>query len=689
MSLPAAGLVPGAADGSEPAAAARQGAGGGGGGDGAPLGGRIGTTQGDRPPLAPTGVTTAASLDGGAVVKWTDPSSDEVAFEIERTPAFGDGIIRVAANTTEYVDPQDLPEARYRVRSIGATLNSKWSSWIDVRSLSEGFPVLRPGSGFSGGAAEPVAIGTPDMAGFDAKAIARWDVVPYQTFTGNFHVGVVAFHMNGIDRVEFSVNGGPWASVREMKLNPRTNVWEYTAIVRASDFEDGPVEVRAVAYPKDAGVPRAVTPLRLFANTNGGLPTMQAYVSPQGDDVAGTGTREAPFRSIFRAAKAIQDMSGQGRADGGQVLLLPGDYDWGKAGYNADGRYIGNLTTVDRWLEVRAAPGVSRDQVRIVSASGGGLKTLRQRIAGITLLASPANSAATGTLPSLWLDGCLMTNPSRTTDIKWTPTSGYAGGIWVTSCEVQGGRYGFVGAQLVRNSKVSGTGDDTFTNCQMIVNVEVSDLRIPAGSGFHSDVFQLHASATPLSNIIVYNLVATNCAAQPWHVGYTGHVRGPDWSDIALVNILIEAEGNYTAQWIPSTNHLLLWHSTILGAPVILRDSPLVNGATTPVPTNIRNFSLRHNIINRFSMSHSGMLPNAADTSWASNNHFIDTTTYGARVVGTFATTGGQFESLFVNAASDNFRPAASNLRGRFNYPIVPRDATMRAVTDSIGALQP
>jgi hypothetical protein len=105
---------------------------------------------------------------------------------------------------------------------------------------------------------QPPAVGSQSAPGFDAKAIARWDVVPYQTFTSDFNVGVVAFHMNGIDRVDFSCNGGPWVTVREMQLNPQTNVWEYTARLRAADFAaDGPAEVRAIAYPVTGGTTTA------------------------------------------------------------------------------------------------------------------------------------------------------------------------------------------------------------------------------------------------------------------------------------------------------------------------------------------------------------------------------------------------------------------------------------------------
>jgi hypothetical protein len=79
------------------------------------------------------------------------------------------------------------------------------------------------GDGFTAETPQPPAIGTPSDWAFDAKAIARWTTVPRSEYTSIFSVGVVAFHVNGINRVDFSVNGGAWKSVYEPKLNPDIN----------------------------------------------------------------------------------------------------------------------------------------------------------------------------------------------------------------------------------------------------------------------------------------------------------------------------------------------------------------------------------------------------------------------------------------------------------------------------------
>jgi hypothetical protein len=524
------------------------------------------------------------------------------------------------------------------------------------------------------------------MLGYDAKAIARWDVVPYQTFTGDFHVGVVAFHINGIDRVDFSVNGGPWASVYEMQLNPDSNVWEYTARLRAEDFADGPVEVRAIAWPSGAGEPRVLESLVVYANAGGTLPTAEVFVSPSGDDVNNDGSRGSPFRSIFRAGMAIQAMLG-GRADGGVISLLPGDHQWGTAGRNANGQYIGNLITVDRWLEVRVAAGVDPAQVRITSTGSGGLKTHRVRIDGVVLQTSPGNAVVPGTQPMLWLSNCTMIGVDRLTDTRWTPASNYPGGMYVTECQISSGRYGIMSATLARNVTVESTGDDAFTNNQMVVNAIVRDLRIPPGSGFHGDVVQLHASSTPHENVIVYNLRAIDCSVQPWHIGYTGHVKGPDWSNIAFVNYLVENEHQgYAAQWSVSANHLLWWHVGIIGSPTYIRDT---NRTGYPAdPATIRNISVRNCIFDRFHLVNTGQYPVVEDQLWAHNNHFRDTTTYGAVVVGSGATVGGTHDVLFMNPAANDFRPRAAILLGRCSDRLTPRDAAGEPFLGAIGPLQ-
>jgi hypothetical protein len=88
-------------------------------------------------------------------------------------------------------------------------------------------PVLLPGHGFAGRSPELGPAGRPESPGYQATAIARWDVVPFQTFDDSLAVGVLAFHISGINRVEFSMEGGPWTPVTRMTRNPQTDVWDH------------------------------------------------------------------------------------------------------------------------------------------------------------------------------------------------------------------------------------------------------------------------------------------------------------------------------------------------------------------------------------------------------------------------------------------------------------------------------
>ena len=106
----------------------------------------------------------------------------------------------------------------------------EFAELIDIDNGQEAQPAfltLEPGEGWSGDQDEPKPVGDPKHPGYPYRAIARWAVVPHQTFEGDFTIGVAAFHGYGIDRVEFSVDNGPWESVKEMAANPRTDIDEY------------------------------------------------------------------------------------------------------------------------------------------------------------------------------------------------------------------------------------------------------------------------------------------------------------------------------------------------------------------------------------------------------------------------------------------------------------------------------
>lgn len=75
------------------------------------------------PPAAPSGLAVTATSPGEVALAWTDASSDESGFAVERSAAGGAyaEIARVAANATTYLDATVAADQdySYRVRSFG------------------------------------------------------------------------------------------------------------------------------------------------------------------------------------------------------------------------------------------------------------------------------------------------------------------------------------------------------------------------------------------------------------------------------------------------------------------------------------------------------------------------------------------------------------------------------------------
>jgi len=330
---------------------------------------------------APSLVKTAAGWvlvgDGTAMAALTAPAASDVAAT---WPAAGAGETVVAEGSGEAPEAMEAPGGQTALgtgesRSIAdvgldtlaalenAPTDRDWSRHLSVDlpssprvdqgddgggnddddadqpegpGVEPGFGrLLIAGAGFDGPTPTPAPVGSPAMPGHGAKAIARWNVTPYQTVDEPFEVGVVAFHINGIDRVEFSLSGGPWVEASEMAFNPRTGTSEYWVTLDPSRAPDGFHEVRARVIPAGAGTPRLLAgphdmsdddvrirgehSMFLTTNANGTYNAPVRWVSNTGSDAEGDGTRSNPFETIAQAAADLQDS--YGRADGGVIYL--------------------------------------------------------------------------------------------------------------------------------------------------------------------------------------------------------------------------------------------------------------------------------------------------------------------------------------------------------------------------------
>lgn len=506
-----------------------------------------------------------------------------------------------------------------------------------------GTPTLIPGPGYAGATPQPADVGTGAAA--TVKAIARWDVVPFQAFQGTFQIGVTAFHINGINRVEFSVEGGPWVAVTEPTLNPRTGIFEYFVQLDSNLLSPGPVRARAVAFP-NIGRARVIPELRLFVS-NGAAPSVR-YISPSGNDTTGTGTATNPFRTARRAAKSLQLASSNGTADGGVVYCLPGNHTLENGGTP--------VTTQNCWVEIRPAPGVAQSQVAITIVNDS-LETKLMKFSNLMVRKSissgfSADEISTGAEQAyFWADNCIFEGAGPNTEIGSlglvadTRFTAY----YATNTIAREERHGLRGASLLRHVHCQNIGSDAYQNGEYLLNCSVDT--IDNNQGWHSDMLQW---TRVNENVIVYGLHGINIRGQ----GIFAKPSTLSINNVALINVFVEEVGSYKSEWEPNSNHLLIWNNSYVGHSFLCTGT----GAT--------NVSIKNCYFEK--------LVNYSSSWQIDNNHYRDAS--GA-TPGTNATTGGSNATLFENAAANDYRPKLSGpIAGPQRptwivEPLVPADA--------------
>ncbi len=552
---------------------------------------------------------------------------------------------------------------------------------------------LTPGSGFSGPTAQPAPVGNASASGYTAKAIARFTTVPFQMINSGeeIRVGVVAFHANGIQKVSFSANGGAWIDSTEMQKNPATNVAEYWVKLKAADFPDGKVEVRAIAWPKTSGVPlvlagnyqetinkvpyfNGVYSLILWTNGAGSLTRTPKYISAQGNDTTGDGTLQNPFLTLSKATEKIQLQYGS--VDGAVIYALPGTYSfnmkWGTTFAKAN----------DRFVTITTAPGVNQNQVIITEARP---KTARIHLKNVTLETNSVGNFYTGyggadPRTILWLDkvkinslGGRYVSPSA--DLVGTAS------YYVTDSDFSDMPNGPTSAILVMNTEVTKLKSDMVTGTQTVVNVTGSDIDA-ANTGAHPDVYQIYKPGPEdgtgngqMDNYILYGLNVKDFTAQGIFVA----ALAPNEiiKNTAFVNVSLDANSsNFTSQINKTTDNVLFVNNTIKQT-LFLRAVPGPN-------TNYIG-----NLFSAVTLDLTKVTPTQMLTANWNHNHFVSAPpSYGTYVFGNDYTTGappvtnwsgGDFEPL-ENSILTNRVPSIFSIHDVFNE--------IRHTVASLGAVE-
>jgi hypothetical protein len=394
----------------------------------------------------------------------------------------------------------------------------------------------------------PSDLSSNGQQGADEKAIARWDVVPDQVITGQLTVGVVAYHMAGIDHVDFTANGAPLARASTPVLNSETNVVEYTATVRASDFPDGRIELHATAYPT-VGVPRALQgvdstangehSLYLWTNANGSLTPSGAsatvYVASSGND-SNSGSAANPLATLRRALTVV--------ADGGTIVIA------------TPGAYTGIDSPVDRpaqpsrWITIKPAPGIAATDVTITNTTATIIRPAIDKLHWVGVSFDYANviqyyredDQEVWFDQTRWFDslGWLHTGDSMTP----VRTLMYGGKSYVTDALAENMVQGFVEVSLVRNSRMQNISGDALQNSRLVLNDTVDNL---GGTilTWHADLLQYFGN---LDNIIVDHVTATNVnGAQNFFLDpYQSVFKNMIFTDVSVTNTQDPAQPPFT-----------------------------------------------------------------------------------------------------------------------------------------------
>jgi hypothetical protein len=420
-----------------------------------------------------------------------------------------------------------------------------------------GSAILVPGSGFTGPTPPPAKIGSGSFS--NSLAIARWDVVPNQTIGGNLNVGVVAWHVNpvGIDRIEFSANGGPWLPVSAMSANPDTGVIEYVATLQAGLFAaDGAIELRAIAYPA-VGLPRLLDSLMLNVNAHGTLPGLIRYVATTGSDTAGNGLGPGTaFRTVAKAAAAIQAVAG--RADNGIIYLEPGSYDSSP----------GAVSTSSGWLTIAGDPSQPNSAAVINAFSGA--RTKLQRFLNLTMTTQVKQAWQQ---PN-WYDHCDLHASSWDDDLRFFHAFSPAetGTDWrrqdyVTDCTFHDVRNPARDSFFNRNVRIRHIGEDAWSDATVVINGTESDVNLFSITGYHADVASFSGPGT--DNVVWYGIRTVDADGNPAMIESQGLSTSGN-NDVAVVNCMILTD-HQRPFWndgraAPSIHNYLILNS-VLGDP--------------------------------------------------------------------------------------------------------------------------
>ena len=179
------------------------------------------------------------------------------------------GTILLEQADMSYVIQESDTGSTFRISETATNVNGvaeSDSSTLTVVS-DEDYPVIEEGNGFIAPTVHDEYVGDESAKGREARVIVRWTEIPFIVRDDEFYCTVSAYHMEGINRIEFILDDGTPIAVEERKPHPTdihpashtVNIYdgtnryngyhEYMVKVDPSLLSDGLHEMRCIAYP--------------------------------------------------------------------------------------------------------------------------------------------------------------------------------------------------------------------------------------------------------------------------------------------------------------------------------------------------------------------------------------------------------------------------------------------------------
>jgi hypothetical protein len=370
--------------------------------------------------------------------------------------------------------------------------------------------------GTSDAVAEGVASGTSTaMAEAEAPAsavqpAARWTTVPFQRFgTDTIEVGVMAWHLDGIQKGTFSVNGGAGqdVTVRSWEKQRADHIWCYVLTIDLTQEVDGLLTVDCTVTADDvAETTYALEQLKLV-NNNGGTVTQQTvWIANDGNDSTGDGTEEAPYLTVYKGVDRLRD---DGNMDGGIIYCKAGTYSYGTYSFPVP------TANDQEWCYIMPAPGLTKADVSFTGTATEGCRVKAQCFRDITFVTHPSSFRlgprnARGGTTYLWHDDCAFTpapdanghavDVAVAYNIEWT-------NIYGTDLYIEYSRYVFEGVPwlLARGCNIYRAGERPIRNAHCVVNCQFIETQRPTlqGSWSHPNLYE---TTTGVTNVILQHI---------------------------------------------------------------------------------------------------------------------------------------------------------------------------------------